>query len=193
MELNELHIAERSAEKPADLNSGSVKAIFGMLYDILALYEASGCYNYIPGTKDTEGAWGYFEGLIENARKKLTVDFLGKRDDTVCQRLDRIIGEHWDRFMGKWSDDALEFGDIQVMVFKLTDNGIWSHEQINPLYLEPETPENADDDKKQAAFITAANALVEYFKNETEQSGWRCSIPRKHMPRRAMGLTANFG
>lgn len=93
MELNELHIAERSAEKPAELNSGSVKAIFGMLYDILALYEASGCYNYIPGTKDTDGAWGYFEGLIENARKKLTVDFLGKRDDTVCQRLDRIISE----------------------------------------------------------------------------------------------------
>lgn len=78
--------------------------------------------------------------------------------------------EHWDQFMGKWSDDALEFGDIQVMVFELTDNGIWSHGHINPLYLEPEAPENSDNDEKQAAFFTAANALAEYFKNETEQN-----------------------
>lgn len=93
MELNELHIAERSAEKSAELNSGPVKAIFGMLYDILALYESSGGWNYIPGTENTDGAWEYFEGLIENAGKRLTVDFHGKRDDPVCQKLERIIGE----------------------------------------------------------------------------------------------------
>lgn len=78
--------------------------------------------------------------------------------------------EDWDRFMGKWSDAALEFGDIQVMVYELTEKGIWSHGHINPLYLEPEPPENDDNDGRQAAFITAANALVEYFKNETEQN-----------------------
>lgn len=79
--------------------------------------------------------------------------------------------ENWMRFLGKWSDDELEFGDIQVMVYELTDNGLWSHEHINPLYLEPETPESIVGDEKQAAFIAAANALVEYFKNETEQNG----------------------
>lgn len=78
--------------------------------------------------------------------------------------------ENWNQFMGKWNDDGLEFGDIQVMVFELTDKGIWSHGHINPLYLEPEAPENSDNDEKQAAFIAAANALVEYFINETEQN-----------------------
>lgn len=80
----------------------------------------------------------------------------------------------WDRFLGKWSDDALEFGDIQVIVYELTDKGIWSHGHINPLYLEPVAPENVDYSKnaeKQAAFLAAANALVEYFKNETEENG----------------------
>lgn len=72
MEMKELQIAK--------LKSGSVKAIFERLYDIPAMFEASRCYNYIPGTQDTEGAWEYFEGLIENARKKLIADLLGKRD-----------------------------------------------------------------------------------------------------------------
>lgn len=81
--------------------------------------------------------------------------------------------EGWERYMEKWENGNygdLEFGDIQVMVFKLMDNGIWSHEHINPLYLEPETPEEIEGDEKQAAFIDAANALVDYFKNETEQN-----------------------
>lgn len=79
--------------------------------------------------------------------------------------------EGWERFPGKWSDDELEFGDIQVIVSKLTDKGIWSHEHINPLYLEPEAPEVPENDEKQAAFLAAANALAEYFKNETEENG----------------------
>lgn len=78
---------------PEELHNESVKAIFSMLYDILAQYESSGCYNYIPGTKNTDGAWQYFEGMIGNVRKKLIADFLGKRDDTVCKKLEQIIDE----------------------------------------------------------------------------------------------------
>lgn len=80
MELNKLH-------------NESVKAIFGMLYDILSLYESSGCYNYIPDTENSDDAPEYFGGLIENIRKKLNADFLNERDNMVCQKLDRIIGE----------------------------------------------------------------------------------------------------
>lgn len=77
-----------------ELHNKSVKTIFGMLHDILALYESSGCYNYIPGTENTDDDPAeYFEGLIENIRKKLTADFTGERDNMVCQKLDRIIGE----------------------------------------------------------------------------------------------------
>lgn len=79
--------------------------------------------------------------------------------------------EDWDRYMDKWKNGGLDFGDIQVIVYELKDNGIWSHSHINPLYLEPCVPENSDNDEKQAAFVAAANALTEYFKNETEQNG----------------------
>lgn len=80
--------------KPSEeLHSSSVKAVFGMLYDILSLYESSGCYDHIPGTDDMDGAWEYFEGLIGDVRKKLTADLLGKRDSTEYQKLERIIDE----------------------------------------------------------------------------------------------------
>lgn len=84
---------EMNVMQNVEPNSGSVKAIFGMLYDILALYEASGCYNYIPGTQDADGAPEYFGGLIENVEKKLNADFPGKRDSEEYRKLDRIIKE----------------------------------------------------------------------------------------------------
>lgn len=81
-------------EKPSEeLHSDPVKAVFGMLYDILALYETSDCYNYIPGTDDMDGAWEYFEVLIGNVRKKLTADLLGNRDSAEYQKLEQIINE----------------------------------------------------------------------------------------------------
>lgn len=76
-----------------ELHSVSVKDIFGMLYDILALYEASDCYNRIPSTEDTDGVWGYFEGRIGDVRKKLAADLLGKRGSDEYRKLERIIDE----------------------------------------------------------------------------------------------------
>ena len=84
---------EMSAELAKELHSDSVRDVFGMLYDILAKYESSDCYNRIPGTDDTDGAWKYFEGLIGGVRKKLTADFLGKRDCDTYKKLEQIIDE----------------------------------------------------------------------------------------------------
>lgn len=84
---------EVSAKRAEELHSEAVKAVFGMLYDILALYEASDRYNYIPDTDNADGAWEYFEGLIGNVRKRLTSDLLGKRGSAEYQKLERIIDE----------------------------------------------------------------------------------------------------
>ena len=54
-----------------------IKEVFELLWDILSLYEESDCYNCLPGTKDNEGAWEYFDGLILNVRKKANSLFLG--------------------------------------------------------------------------------------------------------------------
>ena len=86
-------IPDNRGEQSEELHSDLVKTVFGMLYDILALYETSDSFNCIPGTDDTDGAWRHFEGLIGDVRKKLTADCLGKRDSDTYQKLERIIDE----------------------------------------------------------------------------------------------------
>lgn len=70
-----------------------MKAVFGMLYDILARYEESDCFSCIPGTDDLDGAWSYFEGEIGKVKKELESQFLGRHADADCQKLERIINE----------------------------------------------------------------------------------------------------
>ena len=70
-----------------------IKEVFELLWDILSLYEESDCYNYLPGTKDSEGAWEYFDGLILNVRKKANSSFLGERDSEEYRKLNTIIDE----------------------------------------------------------------------------------------------------
>ena len=70
-----------------------VREVFELLWDILSLYEESDCYNYLPGTKDNEGAWEYFDGLVLNVRKKANSLFLGERDSEEYRKLNTIIDE----------------------------------------------------------------------------------------------------
>ena len=76
-----------------ELYSGEVKTIFGMLNDILELYEASDCFNRIPGTDDGEDAWEYFEKRVGDVRKKLTGDCRGRIADEEYRKLEQIIDE----------------------------------------------------------------------------------------------------
>lgn len=76
-----------------DWRVNAQKIVFDMLYDILALYETSDCFNYVPGTNNSDGAWSYFEGEIGKVRKRLETEFLGRRDSTDYQKLERIINE----------------------------------------------------------------------------------------------------
>lgn len=78
---------------PEDRHGGEVKAVFGMLYDILACYEESDCFNCIPGTDDLDGAWSYFEGEIGKVKKELESQFLDRHADADYQKLERIINE----------------------------------------------------------------------------------------------------
>ena len=41
----------------------------------------------------------------------------------------------------------LIFSDIQMICYKLTESGIWSHEHINPLYLKVISTYIEDDQK----------------------------------------------
>ena len=70
-----------------------IREVFELLWDILSLYEESDCYNCLPGTKDSDGAWKYFDGLIMNVRKKAASLFLGERESETYRKLNTIIDE----------------------------------------------------------------------------------------------------
>ncbi len=76
-----------------ELYSSRIKEIFRMLYDVLSLVDASGYYNYIPSTKDSDGSWDYFDRMIINTRNKASTLFLGERNTAVYKKLTRIIDE----------------------------------------------------------------------------------------------------
>ena len=48
----------------------------------------------------------------------------------------------WNRYLERIEEKNwyVDFSDIQMICYKLTESGIWSHEHINPLYLEVEFP-----------------------------------------------------
>ena len=73
--------------------------------------------------------------------------------------------EGWEAYLKKIEEKNLyvDFSDIAVTVYKLTESGIWSHEHINPLYLEIETPSFNREDGKSIAFSRATEALSDYF------------------------------
>lgn len=73
--------------------------------------------------------------------------------------------EEWNDYL-KFIEERnlyVDFSDIQVVVFKLTETGIWSHEHVNPLYLEAENPLCITGDKKQRAFLYAMEVMGDYL------------------------------
>ena len=54
-----------------------------------------------------------------------------------------------------------------MICYKLTESGIWSHEHINPLYLEVEFPTYIEDDSKRQALRYATEALGDYLSHKS--------------------------
>lgn len=76
--------------------------------------------------------------------------------------------EAWEAFMDRWSDSgAVDYMDLSVTVCFLTENGLWSHEHINPLLLEPDMPSPKPGDVKEKAHVEAIKALTRYWENES--------------------------
>lgn len=61
----------------------------------------------------------------------------------------------------------VDFSDIQMICYKLTESGIWSHDHINPLYLEVEFPTCVEDDPQRQALRYAMEALGDYLSHKS--------------------------
>ena len=71
----------------------------------------------------------------------------------------------WENFLKK--PCFKDFSDIAVTVVYLTEQGIWSHEHINPLYLDFEArPSYSSYDQKGQTYISAMMALTLYYQSD---------------------------
>lgn len=61
----------------------------------------------------------------------------------------------------------VDFSDIQMICYKLTESGIGSHDHINPLYLEVEFPTCVEDDPQRQALRYAMEALGDYLSHKS--------------------------
>ncbi len=52
-----------------------------------------------------------------------------------------------------------------MICYKLTESGIWSHEHINPLYLEVEFPTYIEDDPKKTGFEICNGSVGRLFES----------------------------
>lgn len=69
----------------------SIKAVYGMLWDVLALYEKTDCYNKTPeGEKDAD-IWVYMGDRLLEVRKNIDILFLG--DKELRKKLTQIVDE----------------------------------------------------------------------------------------------------
>lgn len=83
-----------------------------------------------------------------------------------------ILGEgeeEWNRYLDRIEEKEwyVDFSDIQMMCYGLTESGIWSHEHINPLYIEVEFPTYIEDDPKRQALRYATKALGDYLSHKS--------------------------
>ena len=69
----------------------SIKTVFGMLWDLLALYEKTDCYNKLPEGENDGDIWDYMGDKLLNVRKTIDVLFLGEED--IKEKLIRIADE----------------------------------------------------------------------------------------------------
>ena len=69
----------------------SIKTVYGMLWDVLALYEKTECYNKVPEGEKEVDIWDYLSDKLLEIRKTIDMLFLG--DKELQAKLIQIVDE----------------------------------------------------------------------------------------------------
>lgn len=69
----------------------AIKVVYGELWELLSLYEKTGCFNKVPEGEAEEEIWDYMERKVADIRKTVAVLFLGEAE--IAKDLNRIIDE----------------------------------------------------------------------------------------------------
>lgn len=80
--------------------------------------------------------------------------------------------EEWNKYMNMTMNnpDLYDFSDIQTVVYILNNDGTWSHEHVNLVYLEAEISEVEEGHINFRTYKEALCALGEFLKNPTERN-----------------------
>lgn len=75
--------------------------------------------------------------------------------------------KEWDEFTRRVKNGLyVDFSDYALTVFFICDNGRWTHDHINPIYLEVEKPDENED----AALYAALEAMNRHLSEEEDTS-----------------------
>lgn len=69
----------------------SMKTVYGMLWEVLALYEKTDCYNKVPEGEKEADIWDYMGDKLLNVRKMIDALFLGEEE--LREKLNYIVDE----------------------------------------------------------------------------------------------------
>lgn len=69
----------------------SIKTVYGMLWDVLALYEKTDCYNRMPEGEKAADIWEFMGDKLLDVRKTIDTLFLGEEE--IKKKLIRIADE----------------------------------------------------------------------------------------------------
>ena len=69
----------------------SIKTVYGMLWEVLALYEKTDCYNKVPEGEKEIDIWDYMGGKLLDIRKTIDTIFLGEEE--LREKLNFIVDE----------------------------------------------------------------------------------------------------
>ncbi len=69
----------------------SIKTVYGMLWDVLSLYEKTECYNRVPKELGEGDIWEFMGGKLQEVRKEVSKLFLGEEE--IRTKLFQIVDE----------------------------------------------------------------------------------------------------
>lgn len=69
----------------------SIKTVYGMLWDVLGLYEKTECYNKVPENEQKADIWDYMGDKLIDIRKEISTLFLGNEEISV--KLNQVVDE----------------------------------------------------------------------------------------------------
>lgn len=91
--------------------------------------------------------------------------------DVICNTYGVLAEgkEDWKKYLKNIEERDLfvDYSDVQVIVYELTESGYWSHEHINPLHLEIDFPEHIEGDEKRRCLRRATEALGDYLSHKS--------------------------